>query len=322
MSKVEGPFLVIPTARGTLPQLTPDQAREIFAEEERLMGMSVFEATQWTAVCKEADRSFAQLAGAGEFKLLLTCRNVLQGAHPSAPSSDKGIAADLEKGRLVVSPKDWCNVVSSLRPTHAVPLHDSIALGDPSAKKRRTMLTRSDAFLKEITASKESQSVTLVQDIGEYLLQGENISEFARNCRALPDGGLYYAGARSLAEYIVCLTAGFAFVEWSLPWSLAADGIALNLTLNKPSAEPVFIDLNDDHFTFDIQPLSEGCACFTCRSHHRAYIHHLLTVQEMNSEILLSIHNVHTANILARAFRQCETKEKRVQQGEALLQML
>lgn len=52
------------------------------------------------------------------------------------------------------------------------------------------------------------------------------------------------------------------------------------------------IDLNDSSYALDIAPLCTHCVCFTCMRHHRAYLHHLLTVQEMNATILLAIHNL------------------------------
>lgn len=43
----------------------------------------------------------------------------------------------------------------------------------------------------------------------------------------------------------------------------------------------------------DFGPLEEGCACFACRHHTRAYIRHLLNVHEILGLRLVSIHNSH-----------------------------
>ena len=43
----------------------------------------------------------------------------------------------------------------------------------------------------------------------------------------------------------------------------------------------------------DTAPLSPGCNCYTCRTHTRAYIHHLFKAKEMLGFTLLTIHNVH-----------------------------
>jgi queuine tRNA-ribosyltransferase subunit QTRTD1 len=43
----------------------------------------------------------------------------------------------------------------------------------------------------------------------------------------------------------------------------------------------------------DKGPLVQGCSCFTCRTHSRAYIHHLLLTHEMLAGVLLEMHNTH-----------------------------
>jgi queuine tRNA-ribosyltransferase len=42
----------------------------------------------------------------------------------------------------------------------------------------------------------------------------------------------------------------------------------------------------------DPRPLQEGCACSTCRTHSRAYIHHLFRSKELLGIRLVSLHNV------------------------------
>ncbi|KAI9807200.1 MAG: hypothetical protein M1825_005918 [Sarcosagium campestre] len=47
-----------------------------------------------------------------------------------------------------------------------------------------------------------------------------------------------------------------------------------------------------EHSTI-LSPLLDGCACYTCRKHHRAYVQHLLVAKEMLGWVLLQIHNLH-----------------------------
>ncbi|MBX3135352.1 tRNA guanosine(34) transglycosylase Tgt [Candidatus Obscuribacterales bacterium] len=42
----------------------------------------------------------------------------------------------------------------------------------------------------------------------------------------------------------------------------------------------------------DFGPLDPNCDCFTCKTHSRAYLQHLIRQKEMTGAILLSIHNV------------------------------
>jgi len=41
------------------------------------------------------------------------------------------------------------------------------------------------------------------------------------------------------------------------------------------------------------EPLVASCTCYTCRNFTRAYIHHLLMVNEMLGKVLLQLHNLH-----------------------------
>uniref|UniRef100_A0A8C6WLF7 Queuine tRNA-ribosyltransferase accessory subunit 2 n=1 Tax=Neogobius melanostomus TaxID=47308 RepID=A0A8C6WLF7_9GOBI len=51
------------------------------------------------------------------------------------------------------------------------------------------------------------------------------------------------------------------------------------------------INLKDKRFGDDFGPLVEGCGCYCCRNHQRAYVHHLLVTNELLAGVLLMIHN-------------------------------
>ena len=43
----------------------------------------------------------------------------------------------------------------------------------------------------------------------------------------------------------------------------------------------------------DFRPVEEGCDCFACRRFSRAYLRHLLNVNEILGLRMLSVHNTH-----------------------------
>ena len=51
--------------------------------------------------------------------------------------------------------------------------------------------------------------------------------------------------------------------------------------------------ISNKAFEDDFSPLVEGCQCYTCKNHTRAYIRHLFKCQEATAATLLSIHNIH-----------------------------
>lgn len=49
------------------------------------------------------------------------------------------------------------------------------------------------------------------------------------------------------------------------------------------------VDLNSTEFAADFRPLISGCGCYTCVTHTRAYLHHLLVTKELLAGILLAM---------------------------------
>ncbi|KFP29301.1 Queuine tRNA-ribosyltransferase subunit QTRTD1, partial [Colius striatus] len=63
--------------------------------------------------------------------------------------------------------------------------------------------------------------------------------------------------------------------------------------ISKPDPEmtPFEIFLKDKRYHDDFGPLLEGCTCYCCQRHTRAYIHHLLVTNELLAGVLLMMHN-------------------------------
>ncbi|KAL7625733.1 hypothetical protein AAE478_004956 [Parahypoxylon ruwenzoriense] len=83
-------------------------------------------------------------------------------------------------------------------------------------------------------------------------------------------------------------------------------GIAFIFSFPPPSSEnsgeisPLGIDMWSKEHRVALKPLAEGCECYTCSRHHRAYVQHLLNAKEMLGWTLLQIHNHH---ILSEFFK-------------------
>lgn len=71
-------------------------------------------------------------------------------------------------------------------------------------------------------------------------------------------------------------------------------GIALTFSFPPPTTpdrQPLGIDMLSQDHQVSVTPLLDGCQCYTCTKHHRAYIQHLLNAKEMLGWTLLQIHN-------------------------------
>ncbi|OTB01745.1 hypothetical protein M426DRAFT_63444 [Hypoxylon sp. CI-4A] len=75
-------------------------------------------------------------------------------------------------------------------------------------------------------------------------------------------------------------------------------GIALTFTFPPSSStssdvQPLGVDMWSFDHQVSLQPLADGCTCYACTKHHRAYLQHLLNAKEMLGWTLLQIHNYH-----------------------------
>lgn len=307
-----GPLLAIPTKRGSVPSLTPAQASAILEPAERILATSVFEATDFVKACTESGMSLSAYCGLGEYKTVLTVRSAFHGPHASASSTDAAVAGDNEKGRTVVSMDKWREVVEATQPCIAVAPYDSYPLCEPLSRRRRVAATRSETWLGKTEGTAVAGctvlpcvSATAEHDCGyvDAAPRGENAFELFQSLQALQlsPTKCSMCVAPTIGALLVAMVSHVTLIECPLPWVLAEKGIALVLCDDTVGAP--LLDLNDNVYTLDINPIAEQCDCFTCRRHCRAYLHHLLTVQEMNSDILLVMHNLTQVVQLVRAYR-------------------
>ncbi|KAI0135820.1 tRNA-guanine transglycosylase [Daldinia grandis] len=75
-------------------------------------------------------------------------------------------------------------------------------------------------------------------------------------------------------------------------------GIALTFSFPPPpplktGAYPLGVDMWSSDHQVSLKPLADGCECYACTRHHRAYLQHLLNAKEMLGWTLLQIHNYH-----------------------------
>ncbi|KAI1341030.1 tRNA-guanine transglycosylase family protein [Xylariaceae sp. FL0016] len=80
--------------------------------------------------------------------------------------------------------------------------------------------------------------------------------------------------------------------------SASDGGVALTFVLPQSTeasgpVQPLGVDMWSQDHQVSVSPLKEGCKCYTCTKHHRAFLHHLLQAKEMLGWTLLQIHNHH-----------------------------
>ncbi len=110
----------------------------------------------------------------------------------------------------------------------------------------------------------------------------------------------YLMGVGTPQDLVECVGLGVDIFDCVLPTRLARHNAAMTDTGR--------MNLMNAKYARDEQPISDTCTCYTCQTHTRAYIRHLIQAREMLSGTLLSIHNIHTLLNLARLMREAIVK--------------
>ncbi len=79
------------------------------------------------------------------------------------------------------------------------------------------------------------------------------------------------------------------------------------------------VNLRNARHQDDPRPLDEACGCPACRSHSRAYLHHLIRCKEILGAVLLTWHNLHYYQDVMRVLRAAIAAGTLAETANALL---
>lgn len=95
----------------------------------------------------------------------------------------------------------------------------------------------------------------------------------------------YAMGLGTPAQLVELVARGVDMFDCVLPTRVARNGTAF--TANGT------VSIKGGFNKMDFGPIEEGCACYACRNFSRAYLRHLLNVNEILGLRMLSVHNSH-----------------------------
>ncbi|HWD19635.1 MAG TPA: tRNA guanosine(34) transglycosylase Tgt [Verrucomicrobiae bacterium] len=95
----------------------------------------------------------------------------------------------------------------------------------------------------------------------------------------------YAMGLGTPAQLVELVARGVDMFDCVLPTRVARNGTAFT---SKGT-----ISIKGGAVKADFRPIEDGCACYACRNFTRAYIRHLLNVNEILGLRMLSVHNSH-----------------------------
>lgn len=252
-------------------------------------------------------------------------------AIPCPPTNTETSIAVLSSfGFSQLSAHHYVEAVRTLRPDIAIGLADIVLGKPPGVKRRGKMVDRTHAFTHDAlerlygdTVGEEERSkaayfapVLPLENAQQSLYLDDLESEFRRHLSGLalyesasltfiPESlfslpRLLLSAPSSPHDVLRAISLGADLLTVPFVEASSDAGIALDFVFPAPSVSqdlskprPLGLDLWSSDHSANTGPLREGCGCYTCQQHHRAYIHHLLSAKEMTAWTLLQIHNHH-----------------------------
>jgi len=159
--------------------------------------------------------------------------------------------------------------------------------------------------LREISAKK-------LQEIGfdGYAIGGLAVGEGQKEMFAVLDYAVdflpkdkprYLMGVGKPADIVGAVLRGVDMFDCVIPTRSGRNGQAF-----VPFGH---INIRNSQYRRDEKPLEEGCLCYSCQNHSRAYLHHLVKSNEILGAMLLSEHNIfHYQTLMARIREAIEQK--------------
>ncbi|XP_050675521.1 queuine tRNA-ribosyltransferase catalytic subunit isoform X1 [Leptidea sinapis] len=104
----------------------------------------------------------------------------------------------------------------------------------------------------------------------------------------------YLMGVGVAIDLVVCVALGVDMFDCVFPTRTARFGCAL---INKGQ-----LNLKQNQYATDLNPIDENCTCSTCRNYTRAYLHCIVSVETVACH-LISVHNIAFQMRLMRTMR-------------------
>lgn len=250
---------------------------------------------------------------------------------PCPPTNtETSIAILTSIGFRQLSAEQYMEALQRLKPDIAIGLADIVLGNPPGVKRRGKMVDRTHAYTRDALEQlyevpegegKKSQAAyfapvlpldnaqqslyldDLETEFREYLsglalYESCSLTFIPESLGDLPR--LLFSDPPNPHEILRDISLGADLMALPLIGSFSDAGIAFDFGFPAPSSSsgnggprPLGIDLWSPEYKTDLSPLREGCDCYACRHHHRAYLNHLLAAKEMTAWALLSIHNHH-----------------------------
>ncbi|KAF6845099.1 tRNA-guanine transglycosylase family protein [Colletotrichum musicola] len=325
---IDTPNYIATSSRGVIPHITPDNlakharfgaaylALEDFIEKKNPAVLSI------PSPDKRPLHTFTCLPESIA-TVLATRRN--PAIKTPVGNGAKFVAIFTSTGFANITTEEYASTVEKLRPDIAIGPADLFHTSSmPPSKKLVRMAERTEEWTDVFLSPKRQQAfreagVSVFAPVlaVPYQIQWEHLSHLANdvvdsisglavyNVDLIPDIEDNYAPLVPLPRLslhipdtplAILRQISLGVDVCSVPFlnTVSDSGVALTFTFPPKAGsgiQPLGTDMWLPEHETAVAPLMEGCGCYACTTHHRAFVHHLLNAKEMLGWTLLQIHN-------------------------------
>ena len=158
---------------------------------------------------------------------------------------------------------------------------------------------------------KYSAEETVKMDFDGYSIGGTSVGEDKPTMYKMIDDGIrylpedkprYLMGVGDPIDILEGVERGIDMFDCVLPTRIARHGQAFTRSGK--------INFNNAKYKMDLGPIDEECDCYACKNYSRAYIRHLISVDEMLGGRLISIHNIRFLIRLTEEIREAIKEDR------------
>ncbi|KAL7797511.1 tRNA-guanine(15) transglycosylase-like protein [Trichoderma ceciliae] len=339
---IETPNFFAVTSRGAVPHLTPDNLRKHTSVSGVYMALEDFiekkEPPVQQTPGEDASRRLHKFTALPSNTVSILGPRRCPAVTTPFGNTPKTMTVFTSTGFRNVTVPEFTSAVQSLQPDIVLPLADLPHTSTtPASKKLIRMVERTEVWLDDFfdklgssqTPDSLHSSVFAPVLPVEYPIQWDYLRHLSEDVidrlsglavydtNLLPElvnypplsplPKLSMDPPKTPHEVLRQVSLGVDICTISFANSTSDAGVAMTFSFPPPSldeVQPLGINMWSPEHNTAVVPLSEGCQCYTCSKHHRAYLHHLLNAKEMLGWNLLQIHNHHVVGEFFAGIRE------------------
>ncbi|KAL6573403.1 hypothetical protein OROHE_001862 [Orobanche hederae] len=317
---IETPALLINTRKGLPTFISPDLLSSLPTPDSRLLQFSPLHFSEGISLKTISDLGGLHgMLGLHEHVFAAIPRDSVISLPEFQSSNKMGASFETPCGRLLIKPLKYMEMISSMKPDMWVTLADEVPAW-VSEKRNRASVDRTVRWLDDCLTSSSANSTGFCLagfGLGESMDQRPSLLSAITEILS-EDKPRQICGLGLPEEVLQGVAAGIDLFDSTYIYHLTLGGFALAFPLEEmgrhghdcgdqlcdTGSDGTKINLKATIYSRDASPILDGCNCYTCQNHTKAYINHLFNVHEMLAQILLEIHNTHHYLGFFRAIRE------------------